>query len=80
MGNAIHWAKKRAARDRIAGAREIGLSLGLNELRVYLTSEKFRVDTTVQVRDVMNRLDAANNLADQYEMEATRNEIDAGNF
>jgi len=80
MGHAIHWLKRKAAQERINAAREIGLSMGLNELRIYLTSEKFHTDTTVQVNDVLLRLNGANNLADQYEREATRIEVDAKNL
>jgi hypothetical protein len=80
MGAVIHWMKKKAARERIAAARAIGLNKGLDDLRNYLESEKFHNDTTVQVTDVLLRLDAARNLADHYESEATLAEIKKGNL
>lgn len=80
MGNSIHWMKKKVAQSRIDAARAIGLRMGLDELRNYLGSEKFHSDTTVQVNDVLLRLNGANNLADQYEREQTRIEVDAKNI
>ena len=40
-----------------------GLKCGLNDLQSYLHSEKFHVDTTVQVDDVLRRLQEAFNLS-----------------
>ena len=44
--------------DRMRQAVEV-YDEGINDLVRYLTSEKFKLDPTVQVRDVLNRIDAA---------------------
>lgn len=44
--------------ENLERARKIESALlSVNELRAYLLSSKFHEDTTVQVRDVLNRLD-----------------------
>lgn len=46
--------------NSLADVAELAALLeGLNNLAAYLNSSKFSVDTTVQVRDVLNRLDSA---------------------
>jgi hypothetical protein len=46
--------KIESAGEKIKGQQ---LTLGINDLKVYLLSEKFWKDTTVQVSDVLRRLD-----------------------
>lgn len=44
--------------ENLERARKIESALlSVNEIRAYLLSSKFHEDTTVQVRDVLNRLD-----------------------
>ena len=51
---------KRTQIERDAGiVFNTHLSSNLNDLKVYLCSDKFRIDTTVQVSDVLRRLDQA---------------------
>ena len=51
--------------DEVAALRAelMGLRSGLQDLKGYLVSEKFHVDPTVQVRDMLTRLEAAEHLA-----------------
>ncbi len=64
---------------RISAETELGtLLIGIQELKGYLLSSKFSIDTTVQVKDVLLRLDevvsAAEDAKVQYENGAYSNE------
>jgi len=53
-------ALRRLLLEKEAAERELArLKAGIRELRIYLSSEKFHEDTTVQVGDVFLRLDEA---------------------
>lgn len=60
----LHRTRKEAEEHAAGVVREVlahqrWIRSELNELRVYLTSPKFYQDTTVQVADVLRRLEAA---------------------
>ena len=66
---------KRLERDNLVRAAEmVGLRSGLTDLKVYLTSAKFHNDPTVQVADVLRRLEEAERFADQ--LAAEQSEMD----
>ena len=75
-----HWTQKREAEKRVAAQREIGLTTGIQDLVNYLMSDKFHKDTTVQVGDVLLRIEEAKRLADQYERDQSETEAKAGNL
>jgi hypothetical protein len=60
MSNYIH---KLEDENNVLGVELCYLRSSLHNLRAYLLSDKFHLDTTVQVRDVLNRLDEAERVA-----------------
>ena len=57
-----------------------GLKIGINDLRSYLHSSKFHIDTTVQVDDVTRRLQDAFDLSDRLlreQQEITSNRMNS---
>ena len=64
MGNYIHRLQ-----DDLAGERAYvhGLEQGLGELRRYLCSSKFHDDTTVQVTDILRRVEETYDFANQVQ-------------
>lgn len=72
-----HWAKKREAVARVDVARMIGFRAGIDDLMGYLMSEKFQDDTTVQVQDVLNRIQTAHQMMNDFE--TSQMEIEARN-
>jgi len=74
MANHIHKLE-----DELSEAQEElrGLREGLQDLRRYLTTPKFHEDPTVQVRDVLNRLQDAHNLGAEYGWEKEMRNRDA---
>lgn len=48
--------KLQSQREQLIDEKREALDL-LQDLRIYLSSDKFANDTTVQVRDVLNRLE-----------------------
>ena len=73
----IHWSKKREAVARVDAARMIGFRAGIDDLMGYLMSEKFQDDTTVQVQDVLNRIQTAHQMMNDFE--TSQMEIEALN-
>jgi len=59
----MNYIKKIEGDEKVQSAKICGLMSGLLDLRAYLTSDKFAIDTTVQTFDVLNRIDAAIKLA-----------------
>jgi len=76
----VHWTKKREAKDRIQIAESIGFRSGIDSLISYLESEKFYQDTTVQVRDVLNRIASAKETAEYLRADQERIEKENGNL
>ena len=72
-----HWAKKREVVARVDAARMIGFRAGIDDLMGYLMSEKFQDDTTVQVQDVLNRIQTAHQMMNDFE--TSQMEIEARN-
>ena len=52
----MNYIKKLEQKVRARGAMVAAMENEINDMRRYLTSDKFRVDPTVQVQDVLNRL------------------------
>lgn len=52
----MNYIQKLHAKIEELKAEKNDAANALDDLRVYLTSEKFRNDTTVQVKDVLDRL------------------------
>jgi len=75
-----HWIKRREAENRIDLAKDSAFYGGIADLVVYLQSEKFHTDTTVQVSDVLNRIQAAKDQAEEAKAEQARYETDRGNL
>jgi len=57
----MNYIKKLEAESRAKGAELVGLKAGLTDLQAYLQSPKFSEDTTVQVGDVLRRIQEAMN-------------------
>lgn len=66
----MHYVTK-LKNEAAADAREIeALRAGLRAVRRYLTSDKFREDTTVQVGDVLLRIAEVESIATDARIEA----------
>jgi prefoldin subunit 5 len=52
----VNYIQKLQARIADLQAEKNTIADAIDALRVYLTSDKFRNDTTVQAQDVLNRL------------------------
>ena len=76
----VHWSKKRESEYRIDLAKDSGFYQGIADLVVYLQSEKFSVDTTVQARDVLNRIQSAKDSAEFARSEQEGIERERGNI
>lgn len=76
----VHWTKKREAERRVVGARAVGFRSGIDDLVNYLMLPKFHSDTTVQVGDVLLRIEEAYRLANQYERDQMETEAQKGNL
>ena len=72
----MHYSKRKDAEGRVAGARLMGFTCGLQDLETYLLSEKFHKDTTVQVGDVLLRIGEMRELADRLERDQLRMEAE----
>jgi len=74
----MHWITKLKINQRIQAAYLIGLREGLDDLRSYLLSDKFHRDTTVQVQDVLNRIDHAFDNANELASDASVSSNEVG--
>lgn len=53
----MNYIKRLENENRVLGAELVALKTGLGDLRSYLESQKFYEETTVQVRDVLHRIE-----------------------
>ena len=65
----MNYIKRLERTIQIRAAEMVGLRSGLADLKVYLMSAKFHNDPTVQVADVLRRLEEAERFADQLAAE-----------
>lgn len=59
----MNYIKKLEAKVELATVRQETIQVEITELKRYLTSSKFHQDTTVQVSDVLARLQHVENAA-----------------
>ena len=55
----MNYIKRMESENKVLWDQLAAIRIELTDLERYLTSEKFREDSTVQVRDVLNRLQTA---------------------